>query len=107
MSKKEIVEMFNNIGQISCWKEKKGYRIKVENRTIHVPLATNFEWRCEHPIGVKHMYFGSDTGRYKDISFNVSFSVPHNVTIKAVGPRCDINLERYDVSADLDDIETG
>jgi len=97
MTKERVEEVLENVEHISCRKEPKGYGIEIGQRTLHVPLATNFEWRMEEPVEITHMYFGAETGRYNDLSLNISFSLPCIVRIQNVDARCYLYISQRNV----------
>jgi hypothetical protein len=84
-----------NVKYLSISKHGKSYVIEIENKKIHVPMATNFEWRMEKPIEITHMYFGTETGKYKDFSFNVSFNIPCKIRVSNHG-RCYLYISKTD-----------
>lgn len=88
MADNRVEEILKNIKNISCQKVDKGWIIQAGQCEISVPLATNFEFRMEKPIQIRHIYFGTETGKFKDLLFNISFSVPCKVRISNPDARC-------------------
>lgn len=103
-----IEKTLDNVRALFVEKNRKGYTIKAEvgeilpnHRIIRVPKATNFEWRIErgHPVKITHLYFGAETGRFRDFSFNISFEAPCRVRISNPDARCYLYLEQIKAKA--------
>lgn len=87
-------DSFENVTDLQIAKEENGYKIVVNNESIiKVPIATNFEWRMDGPVEISHIYFGSETGLFKDICFKASFSIPCKVRISIPDARCYIYIK--------------
>lgn len=92
---KRVDACVKNVKTLSIIKNGKGYIVEIKRKEIHAPMATNFEWRMEKPVEITHMYFGTETGKYKDFSFNISFNIPCNVRISNHG-RCYLYISKTD-----------
>lgn len=83
-----IEKTLENVKSVTCRKEQKGYTIQVNGQEIPLPIATNFEVRMEEPIEISHLYFGSETGEFKDNSFSISLASPYKLQISNPDARC-------------------
>jgi hypothetical protein len=88
MTNQRVDEIFEQVKHIICMKEPKGYKITIDQKDVHLPLATNFEWRMDKPARTNHMYFGTETGKFQDVSFSISFDTPCKVRIQNADARC-------------------
>jgi len=88
MKDRSVDKILEQVAHIMCTKEPRGYKITIGQEDIYLPLATNFEWRMSKPVSVNHMYFGNETGKSRDISFDIDFEKPCNVRIQNVDARC-------------------
>lgn len=93
---KKVDEQVENVKSLFINKHEKGYIIEIEKKKIHVRMATNFEWRMEKPVEIIHMYFGNETGKLEDFSFNISFNIPCNVKVSNPDGRCYLYISRTD-----------
>lgn len=90
---KHVGGILINIKSLTIKKAKKGYFIKSGRNMIHLPDATNFEWRIKNPVEIKHMYFGTETGKFRDLSFNVTFNEATTLKISNPDARCYIYID--------------
>ncbi len=89
---KQREKTFKGVKYLQCWKKGDGYIIKIEKHDVKLEGVTNFEIRTENPVEINHIYFGSETGRFEDIGFNISFCEPCQVRIQNCAPRCYLYL---------------
>ncbi len=89
---KQKEKTFEGVKDIQSWRKEDDYMIRIENHNIKLEGVTNFEFRTVKPVEISHLYFGNETERFEDISFNISFCEPCQVRIQNCAPRCYIYL---------------
>ncbi len=85
---------FKNVKLLTIKKHNQGYIIKADKQEINVERATNFEWRMDEPVSINHMYFGTGSGRYEDMGFNIEFSEPCTIDVSNPDARCYMYIKK-------------
>lgn len=85
--------LLQNVKYLRITKDKKGYFIESEKDKIHLPDATNFDWRIKDQVEIEHMYFGAENGKFSDLSINITFKTAIHLRISNGHPRCYIHID--------------
>jgi len=94
MKANHVEAAFENVSSFSITKEKQGYSFHTGGQTLELPDATNFEWRCEKPVAISHLYHGSETGSGDDRQLRVQLERPCVVKVSCPDARCYVYIEK-------------
>ncbi len=83
----KIEKTFKNVKTLYISKAPEGYVVNIGGQKIQLPNITNFEFRMEKPVKIVHLYFGTETGKMDDFSFNISFGYPCKIRTSDGAPR--------------------
>ena len=83
---REVV--FNEVSRLTITKTEGGYRITIGKKNIDLEGITNFDWRVEGSVKIKHMYVGNETIDAEAWQVNVEFAEPYEVLVQMQYPRC-------------------
>lgn len=79
---------FNDNASFSMEKTIGGYALTVGGKRIDLPGVSNFEWRTEGNVKIKHLYMGNETGDDREWRMNVDFEGNYRVRLQQLDPRC-------------------